>query len=177
MNSLSITNRALGVSLGLAVLAFCTALLLPAFELDGKKLWQTGLGTGSSPHRWGSASSPILYRNLVIVTASAESESPVALDKETGKEVWRRKDAGFSGTWGTPILVDCGKGRTDLVITVPPRSGASTLTTGSSAGSARGYPTGTVCSSAVVRDGVVYVLETGPRGGGTMPSGRAATAT
>ena len=62
-----------------------------AFDLDGKQLWQTGVGTGSGPHGWGTASSPILYKNLVIVTASAESESLVALNKETGKEVWRRK--------------------------------------------------------------------------------------
>ena len=38
---------------------------------------------------WGTASSPILYKDLVIVTASAESKSLVALDKETGKKVWR----------------------------------------------------------------------------------------
>ena len=90
-----------------------------AFDLEGKKLWQTSVGTGSGPHGWGTASSPILYKNLVIVPASAESESLVALNQETGKEVWRYKDRGFTSTWGTPVLVDCGQGRTDLVIAVP----------------------------------------------------------
>ena len=107
------------VSDGQRVYVFFGKTGVLAFDLDGKKLWQTSVGTGSGPHGWGTASSPILYKNLVIVTASAESKSLVALNKETGKEVWRRKDAGFSGTWGTPILVDCGKGRTDLVIAVP----------------------------------------------------------
>jgi len=73
-----------------------------AFDLDGNKLWQTGVGTGSGAHDWGTASSPIVYKDLVIVMASAESKSLVALNKETGKEVWRREDPGFSGTWGTP---------------------------------------------------------------------------
>ncbi len=107
------------VSDGKRVYVFFGKTGVLAFDLDGKRLWQAGVGTGSGTHGWGSASSPILYKNLVIATASAESKSLVALNKETGKEVWRRTDAGFSGTWGTPVLVDCGKGRTDLVISVP----------------------------------------------------------
>ncbi len=90
-----------------------------AFDLDGKRLWQKSLGTESGAQGWGSASSPIVYNNLVIATASAESEALVALNKDTGEEVWRKEAAGFSGTWGTPVLVDCGGGRTDLVLAVP----------------------------------------------------------
>jgi outer membrane protein assembly factor BamB len=139
-----------------------------AFDLDGKRLWQTGVGTGSGPHGWGSASSPILYKHLVIVTASAESESLVALDKETGKEVWRRKDAALSGTWGTPVLVECGQGRTDLVIAVPYKILAFNPNDGKPRWQCEGLSTNSICSSAVARDGVVYLLETGPQGGGTM---------
>ena len=40
-----------------------------AFDLEGKKLWQTSVGTGSGSRGWGTASSPILYKNLVIVPA------------------------------------------------------------------------------------------------------------
>ena len=58
-----------------------------AFDLDGKQLWQTGLGTGSGQNGWGTASSPILYENLVIVAASAESKAVVAINKDTGKIV------------------------------------------------------------------------------------------
>jgi outer membrane protein assembly factor BamB len=139
-----------------------------AFDLDGKKLWQTSVGTGSGSHGWGSASSPILYKNLVIVTASAESESLVALNKETGEEVWRRKDAGFSGTWGTPILVECGKGRTDLVIAVPFKIWGFNPNDGKLRWQCEGLSADSICSSAFAHDDVVYALETGPRGGGTM---------
>ena len=67
-----------------------------AFDLEGKKLWQTSVGTGSGSHGWGTASSPILYKDLVIVPASAESKSLVALNQADGKEVWRFNDSGFS---------------------------------------------------------------------------------
>ncbi len=90
-----------------------------AFDLEGKKLWQTSVGTGSGSRGWGTASSPILYKNLVIVPAVAESGSLVALNQETGKEVWRRSSSSITSTWGTPVLVDCGQGRTDLVLAVP----------------------------------------------------------
>ena len=156
------------VSDGQRVYVFFGKTGVLAFDLDGKKLWQTSVGTGSGPHGWGSASSPILYKNLVIVTASAESESLVALDKETGKEVWRRKDAGFSGTWGTPILVECGKGRTDLVIAVPYKIWGFNPDDGKLRWQCDGLSSDSICTSAIAHDDVVYALETGPRGGGTM---------
>lgn len=90
-----------------------------AFDLEGNQKWQTSVGTGLDPRRWGSASSPILYDNLVIVTAAAESESLVALDKATGKEVWREEAPTLTGTWSTPVLVPLDDERTDLVISVP----------------------------------------------------------
>jgi hypothetical protein len=139
-----------------------------AFDMDGKQLWQTSLGTGSGPHGWGTASSPMLYKNLLIVTASAESMSLVALDKETGNEVWRWKDASLSGTWGTPVLVDCGGGRTDLVLSVPGKILAFNPADGKLCWQCEGLGTDFICSSAMARDGIVYALETGPRGGGTM---------
>ena len=139
-----------------------------AFDLEGKKLWQTSVGTGSGSHGWGTASSPILYKNLVIVPASAESESLVALNQETGKEVWRYKDSGFTSTWGTPVLVDCGQGRTDLVIAVPYKIWGFNPDTGKLRWHCDGLDSDSICTSAIAGDGIVYVLETGPRGGGTM---------
>ena len=38
-----------------------------AFDMQGRKLWQTSVGTGSSNRKWGSAASPILYKNMVAV--------------------------------------------------------------------------------------------------------------
>ena len=139
-----------------------------AFNLEGKKLWQTSVGTGSGSHGWGTASSPILYKNLVIVPASAESESLVALSQETGKEVWRYKDRGFTSVWGTPVLVDCGHDRTDLVIAVPNKVLGFDPETGKLQWYCDGLNSDSICTSAIAGDGIVYALETGPRGGGNI---------
>ena len=77
------------------------------------------LGKESDPWAWGSSSSPILYDDLLIVTASAESQSVVGLNKKTGEVVWRQEASGLDGMWGTPTLVKIDNNRTDLVLSVP----------------------------------------------------------
>ena len=42
-----------------------------------------------------------------------------ALDKLTGKEVWKAEAERLDLCFGTPMLVDCEGGRTDLVLAVP----------------------------------------------------------
>ena len=90
-----------------------------AFDFEGNELWQQSVGTESGARNWGSASSPILYEDLLIVAATAESEALVALNKATGEEVWRQEAAGFNSVWGTPTLAKVDDDRTDLVIAVP----------------------------------------------------------
>ena len=85
-----------------------------AFSHDGKQLWQADVG--SKIHGWGSASSPVLYQDLVIINAAVESDSLVALDKQTGKEVWRT--GGMKESWNTPILVPVAGGKQELVVAI-----------------------------------------------------------
>ena len=60
-----------------------------------------------------------MYDGKVIVTASAESESLVALNCENGEEVWKQAASGLANVWGTPLLVKVDDQRTDLVLGVP----------------------------------------------------------
>jgi outer membrane protein assembly factor BamB len=57
------------------------------FDLRGNQLWQADVGDRTDG--WGSGTSPILFKNRVIVDASVESRSLVAINKEDGKEAWR----------------------------------------------------------------------------------------
>ncbi len=139
-----------------------------AFDLEGNKLWQTSVGTGSGARRWGTASSPILYKDLLIVPAAAESESIVALNKKSGEKVWSFTDPSLSGTWGTPVLADCGAGRTDVVLAVPDKIWGLDPQTGKPRWHCDGLHSASMTSSALAQDGVVYSLETGPEGGGAM---------
>ena len=90
-----------------------------AFDLEGKQLWQTEVGKESSRMRWGSAASPVLYKNLVIVNASEESQSIRALDKATGREVWKSEASALELVYVTPALVELPGGRAELVLPVP----------------------------------------------------------
>lgn len=106
------------VSDGKNIYAFFGKSGVHAFDMDGNELWDTGVGTESDPPKWGSSSSPILYGDTVIVTAAAESQSIVGLDKATGKELWRQEAKGLDNMWGTPSLVKVDDNRTDLVMSV-----------------------------------------------------------
>ena len=85
-----------------------------AFDFDGKQIWQANVG--SRTHNWGSGTSPVLFQNLVIVNASVEDRSLVALDKKSGKEVWRAP--GMQNSWNTPLVVHTADGRAELAVSV-----------------------------------------------------------
>src|SRR6516162_10260018 len=90
------------VSDGKHVFVFFGSAGVFAFDLDGQQLWHASGGKGT--HGWGSGASPILHKDLLIVNASVESGSVLALDKKSGTEVWSTK--GISGSWNTPVLVN-----------------------------------------------------------------------
>lgn len=156
------------VSDGQRVFVFFGKSGVHAFDMEGNKLWSKSVGTESDPRNWGSASSPILYKNLVIVTASAESEALVALSKESGEEVWRQEASGFSGTWGTPVLVKVNEKRTDLVLAVPYEIWGLNPDNGKLRWYCEGIQSDSMCSSVVAHAGIVYAIEAGPRGGGAI---------
>jgi outer membrane protein assembly factor BamB len=137
-----------------------------AFDLHGNIVWKTQVGTESNPQGWGTASSPILYENLVIVTAAAESQSIVALDKSNGTIVWRAEAAGLTGVWGTPVLVKVSEERTDLAIMVPNEIWGLNPTTGKLRWYCRGTPGNTACSSLIVVDDLLIGIES--QGGGSV---------
>lgn len=83
-----------------------------ALDHDGKHLWTEKVG--DKHHGWGSATSPVLYKDLVIVNAFVESGDLVALNKNTGKVVWRL--SGLKESWNTPILVKTENGQTELAV-------------------------------------------------------------
>lgn len=124
-----------------------------AFDLDGKKLWQTSVGTKT--HGWGCGTSPVLHENLVIVNASVESGALVALDKKTGKEVWTAR--GMRSSWNTPCLVKTPGGKTEVVVSVHSKILGFDPASGEQLWSCNGVPD-YVCPSVVTQDGIAYVI-------------------
>ncbi|MEW6125971.1 MAG: PQQ-binding-like beta-propeller repeat protein [Acidobacteriota bacterium] len=77
-----------------------------AYDFTGRPIWKKSLG-GIATLGMGVGTSPVLYENLVILQCdedSGEKSFIVALDKKTGKEVWRVKRP-VEVSWSTPVLV------------------------------------------------------------------------
>ena len=124
-----------------------------AFDLDGNQKWQADVG--SKTHGWGCGTSPVLYKDLVIVNASVESGSLVAINKMTGKEEWRAR--GMQASWNTPALVDVSGGIQELVVSVRGRILGFDPATGEQLWSCQGIPD-YVCPSVVSQAGIVYAI-------------------
>jgi outer membrane protein assembly factor BamB len=93
---------------------------LYAYDLDGKPLWQRDLGVLNAgwfydpDYEWGVGSSPIVWKNLVIVQCDIQKRSFIAaFDAATGEPVWRTPREEIP-SWSTPAIFEHG-GRTELV--------------------------------------------------------------
>lgn len=93
---------------------------LACYDVNGKLLWKQDLGilnpgyAGMPDSEWGHSSSPIIYKNLVIVQADGHKQSFIAAyNLRNGKQVWR-VERGELPSWGTPVIYE-GKTRTELI--------------------------------------------------------------
>lgn len=109
---------------GRYVVAFFGSQGLYAFDLKGKLVWKKDLGrldVGAydlPSYEWGTASSPIIYQDLVIVQCDTSKEDfLMAVDIKTGKTVWKT-DRDELPSWSTPTIY-AGKERTELITNAP----------------------------------------------------------
>ncbi len=121
--------------------------------LDGSQVWHADVGSGTDG--WGSGTSPVLHDDLVIVNASVESKSLVALDQATGREAWRA--GGMQASWNTPHLVALPNGKRELVVSVKGSILGFNPSTGDKLWACDGIPD-YVCPSLISRDGIVYAI-------------------
>ncbi len=125
-----------------------------AFDLDGKQVWHTEVGT--ILNSWGSASSPVVYGDLLLVNATVESGALVALDRRSGKVVWRAK--GIRDCWSTPLLVALPGGKHEVVLSSPDTLEGYDPENGKKLWECEGPPGATASSTPVAWDGVVYAM-------------------
>lgn len=149
------------VSDGKSVFAFFGKSGVHAFELEGKPLWQADVGDWDDRRGWGSASSPILHGDILIVPALVESQTLYGFDKNTGKQLWKAPSEGFAGTWGTPVLAGA-----DLAIAVPGEVWGFNPDTGKLRWYATGLQSDSVCNSVVTDGSAVFAMS--ERGGGSV---------
>ena len=95
------------------------------YDMAGKELW--GRDFGRAEQIWGTAISPVIWKDLVFINfGPGENTFLAALDKKTGKDVWRIDNPGKYGTdpkdwigsWSTPLPARYN-GRDELIISWP----------------------------------------------------------
>lgn len=105
---------------GKYLVAFFGSEGLFCYDLDGKLLWKQDLGVldgGWTPAKglyWGFGSSPVIYKNLVIVQCDTQSQSFLAaFNLSDGKPAWRTPREEDT-SWSTPTIVETS-GRAELI--------------------------------------------------------------
>ncbi|HWE03693.1 MAG TPA: PQQ-binding-like beta-propeller repeat protein [Tepidisphaeraceae bacterium] len=109
---------------GKAVFASLGSAGVVAYDLAGKQIWKRDLG--ALTHIWGNSSSPLFYKQSLILNCGPGLRCfLVALDKRTGKEIWKHDLPGaagpakeFKGSWSSPVLAEID-GTPQLIVDLP----------------------------------------------------------
>jgi len=146
------------VSDGERIHVLCGAAGVVTLDMKGQELWRKSVGQEGAA-QFGSASSPVLFKDRLIVTAGAESRTIRAFDKKTGKEIWKTKAVSpLSRCYSTPAIVRNAEGVDELLISVPFEVWSLNPVDGQLkwyAETGVGAPT---CPSVVSQDGIAYVI-------------------
>ncbi|HEY6401938.1 MAG TPA: PQQ-binding-like beta-propeller repeat protein [Blastocatellia bacterium] len=103
---------------------------LYCYDFKGKQVWKTVVGKIANVGM-GPGSSPALFENLIILQCDEDEGKNsfiVALDKKTGKEVWKTPRK-VQASWSTPLLVRAGQraelitSGNELIVSYDPKSG------------------------------------------------------
>jgi outer membrane protein assembly factor BamB len=128
-----------------------------AYDFDGNVVWHTDLG--KALNGFGTGSSPVLYGNLLFINSTVENRSLTALDKSTGKIVWKKLMNGDA--WTTPLVVRTPQGKDELVFSGQAEILGFEPQTGEQLWMCEVNSANYVSSTPVVRDGVIYLMGAG----------------
>jgi outer membrane protein assembly factor BamB len=142
---------------GERVFAYFESRGLYAYDMQGKLLWQTDFGDKKMRNQFGEGSTPVLHgKYLVVVWDHIPGPSfIVALDKVTGKELWRTSRDEMD-TWATPLVVEHA-GRPQVIVNAMNRVRSYDLETGKIVWEGPGT-TMNVIPSPVFGHGMVFIM-------------------
>jgi outer membrane protein assembly factor BamB len=127
---------------------------LYCLDTEGKLLWKKNLGEMHTKHGHGEGSSPALHGDTLIVNWDHEEQSfVIALDKRTGRQLWRVARAEDT-SWATPIVVEHA-GKAQVIVPGTNRLRGYDLATGAVVWECGGLSSNIV-ASPVTAKGVVY---------------------
>lgn len=123
-------------------------------DREGNVLWERFFGEYDSFHGHGEGASPALYGDSLIVNWDHQGQSFVAaLDKRTGRELWK-SDRKEITSWATPIVVE-HNGKPQVIVSGASRVRGYDLETGEVLWECAGL-SDNVVASPVSADGILY---------------------
>lgn len=125
-----------------------------AYDASGRQLWARDFGDMRTRNGFGEGSSPTLDGDRVFVLWDHEGDDFIAaLDKKTGKEIWKQTREEPTG-WTTPVVVEHA-GRKQVVVNGTRRVRSYDFATGELLWQAGGQTTNAI-PSVVAGHGLVY---------------------
>lgn len=131
---------------------------IAALDMRGGIVWSKHIGQEYSPFdiNWGHGSSPVLYKDLLILLCDHESASYLlALEARTGKLRWKADRGKGRASYSTPLVVP-GPNGDELVVNSTERIDAYDPASGQLLWHAD-TPRQTPIPSAVFHDGLIYM--------------------
>jgi outer membrane protein assembly factor BamB len=116
---------------GELVFAYFGSQGLYCYDFDGNLKWSKDFGDMQTRLGFGEGASPALHGDTLVVYWDDEKDNDfiTALDKRTGKEIWRTPRSGEATGWSTPLIVDYD-GKTQVVVNAKNRVRSYDLATG-----------------------------------------------
>jgi outer membrane protein assembly factor BamB len=141
---------------GQVVLAYFGSRGLHCYDMEGNLKWSKDFGHMQTRMGFGEGASPALYGNTVVVCWDDEGDHDfiAALDKQTGKELWRTPRDEATG-WSTPLVIDF-QGKPQVVVNATGKVRSYDLATGKEIWSCAGQTANAIPSPVASAD-TVYV--------------------
>lgn len=127
-----------------------------AYDMNGKPLWNVDLGDKRMRNEFGEGSTPALHKDKLFVVWDHQGESFIAaLDRKTGKELWRKNRQEID-SWATPLVVEHA-GKAQVITGAQNRVRSYDADTGELVWEAAGL-TANPIPSPVAADGLVFLM-------------------
>ena len=140
---------------GQLVVAFFGSRGLHCYDMDANLKWSKDFGQMRTKMGFGEGASPALYGNTVVVNWDHEGDDfIVAMDKRTGKELWRTPRDEATG-WSTPLVIE-HDGKQQVIVNATGKVRSYDLATGKEIWSCGGQTANAIPTPVAAAD-TVYV--------------------
>ena len=141
---------------GKHVVAFFGSRGVFCYTLDGKLVWRKEMPQLQMNNNFGEGAWPALDGNKLVLVLDQMGESILlALDKNTGRELWRTPRHGATN-WSGPLITS-HNGRKQVIVAATQKAAGYDLETGKLIWEASGLGANTI-PAPVAADGMVFVM-------------------